>query len=87
MPETVGVDRTIVGSESRSRVDVELLDVRAVAALCGCSPRHIYRLTDRGKMPAPIRLGGLVRWSRRVIENWIAEGCPASRPVRGGIAR
>jgi excisionase family DNA binding protein len=56
-----------------------LLDVRGVAALLGCSERHVYRLTDAGKMPSPVRLGSLVRWRRQDIEEWIASGC---RPYR-----
>lgn len=56
-----------------------LLDVRGVSVICGCSPRHIYRLADAGKMPAPIRLGSLVRWHRSAIDEWLAGGC---RPVR-----
>ena len=53
-----------------------LLDVNTVAALFDCSPRHIYRLADSGRMPRPIRLGSLVRWSRTEIETWICKGCP-----------
>lgn len=53
-----------------------LLDVRGVAELLGCSPRHVYRLADAGCMPAPVRLGTLVRWSRPAIDDWIAAGCP-----------
>jgi excisionase family DNA binding protein len=62
-----------------------LLDVQAVAQLLGCSARHVYRLCDSGKMPAPVRLGSLVRWRRATgdpatgIEDWIAAGC---KPVR-----
>jgi excisionase family DNA binding protein len=56
----------------------ELLDVRAVAAVLQCSPRHVYRLADAGKMPAPIRLGALVRWRRTELTDWIAAGCPAA---------
>jgi excisionase family DNA binding protein len=56
-----------------------LLDVRAVAQLLDCSPRHVYRLSDAGRMPEPVKLGSLVRWSRQTIEEWIAGGC---KPVR-----
>ena len=55
-----------------------LLDVRAVAALLDCSPRHVYRLADAGRMPAPVRVGALVRWRRTDIDSWLAAGCPAS---------
>ena len=54
-----------------------LLDVQDLADRCGCSSRHIYRLADAGKMPAPVRLGALVRWPANVIEAWIKSGCPA----------
>jgi predicted DNA-binding transcriptional regulator AlpA len=56
-----------------------LLDVDAVAALLDCSPRHIRRMTALGLMPAPCRLGFLVRWSRRHLESWIEAGCPPCR--------
>lgn len=65
-----------------------LLDVRAVAALLGCSPRHVYRLADGDRMPRPVHVGALVRWRRTDIEAWIAQGCqpardPAQRNGRG----
>jgi prophage regulatory protein len=56
-----------------------LLDVEQVAALLHCSPRHVYRLSDAGRMPPPVRLGVLVRWSRQALDSWIASGC---KPVR-----
>jgi excisionase family DNA binding protein len=56
-----------------------LLDVGALAALLNCSERHVYRLSDRGAMPAPVRLGALVRWRRLEIVQWISEGCPSVR--------
>ena len=31
-----------------------LLDVGTVAALCHCSPRHIYRLSYGGRCPPPV---------------------------------
>src|SRR5262249_57632003 len=62
----------------------QLLDVRAVAALLGCSARHVYRLADAGQMPAPVRLGTLVRWPRQAIEEWIAGGCRPGRQARRG---
>jgi excisionase family DNA binding protein len=56
-----------------------LLDVRAVARLLCCSVRHVYRLADGGRMPPPVKLGALVRWSRQSIEEWIANGCKSCR--------
>jgi excisionase family DNA binding protein len=53
-----------------------LLDVRAVAQMLGCSPRHVYRLAGGGLMPPPVHVGALVRWPRQAVEDWIAKGCP-----------
>lgn len=58
-----------------------LLDVRAVARLLDCSPRHVYRLADAGQMPPPVRLGALVRWRRQDLDAWLTAGC---RPIRQG---
>ena len=63
------------------RAPAELLDVRAVADMLGASIRHVYRLSDAGRMPAPVKLGALVRWPRRIVLDWIAAGCPAVRNV------
>lgn len=53
-----------------------LLTVKQVAALLGCSARHVYRLADRGAMPRPKKLGEvLVRYNRSEIERWITDGC------------
>jgi excisionase family DNA binding protein len=57
----------------------ELIDVQAVAAQLGCSPRHVIRLADSGRMPPPIKLGALCRWKRSSISEWLENDC---RPVR-----
>ncbi len=63
-------------TKSTSQAVVELLDVSSVAELCGCSTRHVYRLSDSCRMPRPIKLGRLVRWRRADLDAWIATGCP-----------
>ena len=64
------------------RNDSALLSVKDVARLLGCSSRHIYRMSDIGKMPRPVRLGSLVRWNRSALEQWIAEGCQDCRRAK-----
>lgn len=59
-----------------------LLSVKEVAALLACSPRHVRRLADAGKMPQPVRLGALIRWDQSAIKCWIAEGCPTVPATR-----
>jgi excisionase family DNA binding protein len=53
-----------------------LLTVESVASMLDVSKRHVYRLSDAGKMPRPIKLGGAVRWDGTAISSWIAAGCP-----------
>jgi len=62
--------------KSTKELAPELLDVIAVAELCGCSTRTIRRLADAGRMPTPIRLAGLVRWRRSELLRWLDAGCP-----------
>ena len=62
----------------------DLLNVRQVAARLGCSPRHVYRLSDAGRMPIPVKLGVLVRWRAADLDAWISGGC---KPVRHVAAK
>ena len=67
----------------------KLLDVQAVAEMLVCSARHVYRLSDSGRMPAPVKLGTLVRWRRSTgdprtgLQDWIDAGCPSCRKGAG----
>lgn len=62
---------------TRPAVAPALLDARAAAALLAVSPRHLYRLADAGRCPAPVRLGAAVRWRQAELLDWLAAGCPA----------
>ena len=68
-------------SSSMAESSAKLLDVNQVAEMLGCSQRHVYRLSDAGRMPAPVRLGSLVRWSAAALRQWIDAGCPNCRKV------
>ncbi|MCH7729881.1 MAG: hypothetical protein IH991_25935 [Planctomycetes bacterium] len=60
-----------------------LSDVRATAVIYDCSPRHILRMADDGRIPAPVKLGSLVRWRLRTgnpmtgVLDHIEAGCPS----------
>jgi len=58
-------------------VAAELLNVGTVARLLNCSKRTVYRLSDRGALPPPVRLGALVRWRKSELMRWLASGCPS----------
>ena len=80
MPDVL---QTSGGGEVKKREPVEpaLIDVGHVAALLGCSTKHVFRLVDQGAMPAPVKLGGLVRWNRKSVLDWIESGCAKPTPV------
>ena len=53
-----------------------LLTVEELSSLLGISIRTIWRRESTGDIPVPVRIGGLVRWRRAEIDNWIEAGCP-----------
>ncbi len=56
--------------------------VSNMARLLNCSERHVWRQIDAGHIPGVIRCGRLVRLARRIVDDWIAAGCPSAR--KGG---
>lgn len=55
---------------------IRLADVSEIAEILGCSTAHVRRLSDAGAMPQPVRLGAMVRWNLKSIDEWIQSGCP-----------
>jgi prophage regulatory protein len=43
------------------------------------SKRQIFRLNSCRKIPAPLKIGGAIRWDSHIIERWISLGCPDRR--------
>ena len=74
---TAGADTG--GGAANTQEHFAMLDVEDLAALLKCSTRHVYRLAASGRMPRPLKLGALCRWSRAAVEDWIGRGCPSCR--------
>jgi hypothetical protein len=55
--------------------DDALVAVDQVAALYCCSARHAWRAADGGLIPAPVRVGRLVRWRLGTLREHIRGGC------------
>lgn len=62
----------------------ELMEAAAIAKLCSCSQRQVYRMQAAGLMPRSVRLGTMCRWRRSEILRWIADGCPPASGAKGG---
>jgi excisionase family DNA binding protein len=50
-----------------------LLSVREVSKLLGLGERTIYRLSDTGELPPPIRISRLVRWRLSDLETFVQQ--------------
>jgi predicted DNA-binding transcriptional regulator AlpA len=57
----------------------ELLTAAESAEMAGVAKRSWWRYVSSGKAPAPVRLGGSVRWRRSELAEWIQAGCPRVR--------
>ena len=61
---------------TKPQTAAKLLTVLEVAEICGIAPETVRRMTDRGAIPAPVRLGRAVRYRLSDLESWIQSGCP-----------
>lgn len=57
----------------------KLLTAQAVAEMLSLSKRQVFRLNSCGKIPAPIRIGGSVRWSENEMVEFIKEKMEARK--------
>lgn len=56
--------------------DAWLLTAEQSWTLCGLSKSAWYKYRSAGKIPAPVRIGGALRWRRAELEAWVGAGCP-----------
>jgi predicted DNA-binding transcriptional regulator AlpA len=66
-------------AEARLQHRRELLTAAESAEMAGVAKRSWWRYVSSGKAPAPVRLGGAVRWRRSELDAWIQAGCPRVR--------
>jgi len=67
----------------------KLLTAKAVGEMLSLSKRQVFRLNSCGKLPAPIRIGGSVRWAENTIAEWLRAGAPDRRTFEAmrGVGR
>jgi excisionase family DNA binding protein len=54
----------------------ELLTTAQAARLLGLGERTFWRHSRSGTAPAPVTIGGTVRYRRAELLAWVADGCP-----------
>ena len=70
-PQSTSIpDELIDGPDAGTGEVAVMLTVHDVARMLRCSDRTVYRLTDSGRMPRPVRLGALIRWPKVILERW-----------------
>ncbi len=70
-------------AQASTLVDDVLLSIKDLTRLLQCTPQHIANLRKQKRIPAPVKLGTLVRWPLHVYREWVANNCPtyaASEP-------
>ncbi len=53
-----------------------LIDTKAATKLLNVSARTIWQMTQTGRIPQPIKIGRLVRWSYEELQAWVNAGGP-----------
>jgi len=61
-----------------------LLTARELSERLCVSLRQVFRLRSAGRLPAPVRLGGSVRWRERDINDWIMLQCCDQKSFEAG---
>jgi predicted DNA-binding transcriptional regulator AlpA len=70
---------------ARGHADDVRLDAAKVAARLDVSPRHLARLVQAGRFPAPHYVAGRKRWWLSEIQEW--EECSTSVEAPASICR
>ena len=58
------------------KVEKMLINIRDIAIILDVSERTVRRMNDAGRLPEPIQLGGLLKWKKSSIYDWIDLNCP-----------
>lgn len=64
------IGRLLAWAESQTPLP-ELLTVEGVADMLGVSARTVWRRVSAGEIPEPIQMGGLTKWRRADMEEFI----------------
>ena len=74
--------KSSVGKRHRGRMTVpesEILTLDEVAAFLKAGKRTVYRLAQKGEIPA-FKLGGTWRFRRSELDRWIADSINKTKP-------
>lgn len=64
---------------SPSATTREMLTVAEVAAMLSIGVRSVWRKSQDGRLPPPIKMTGSTRWAKSTIQDWLAEKASAAQ--------
>ncbi len=70
-----GAEMTEVKSVD-SGIEPVVITAKQLAIMLQVSKRTLWRLRSAGRLPSPMRVGGIVRWRLDDVVDWIADGWP-----------
>ncbi len=69
-------NRKINMKNNASIQNINTIDPKTFSQKISLSKRQIFRLNSFGKIPAPLKIGGAIRWNDAEVSAWIIAGCP-----------
>lgn len=60
-------------TNANSQTDAEMISASELADSLGVTTRTVHRWTCDGKLPKPLKVGGIRRWRRSTIALWQQE--------------
>ena len=60
-------------TNAESQTDGEMISASELAEILGVKPRSVSRWASSGKLPKPLKVGGIRRWRRSTIELWMKD--------------
>lgn len=63
-------------------MEPELLSIRDLSLMLGCTTRKVWGLRREGKLPPSVKFGGSTRWTRASIIAWINNGCCTDEEIK-----
>jgi len=67
------VHRLKATPDQATRNGDDLLSIKELGQLVGMKPRTVWRKVSEGIFPAPIAIGRLKKWPRRIVMGWVEE--------------
>jgi len=66
-----------MSQEKNKNQTCQLISCKELAKMLSLSKRQVHRLNGCYRLPAPIRIGGSIRWDlEQDIKPWLAAGAP-----------